>query len=222
MTTILVYLIPAILIVFILLYRMRTNVRSVYTKRSKRKKAETDNESLLSVSQGPAFFDDSSSSPLESLGSKIGRASKKVSKFITNLDSGQKSVSDINFLTPQELADEKRRKWAPTGLVKAPQYRYSYQNGTAVNVFGPYDPNAKMQMVYDTDSLDSSYIDDAPLVVAPPRRPPPPIPKQLDGVGSINKLHNSASRKQLLSDIRKIGNLTKPSVILKKLNRNHQ
>jgi len=99
---------------------------------------------------------------------------------------------------------------------------FSYQNGTAVNVFGPYDPNAKMQMVYDTDSLDSSYIDDAPLVVAPPRRPPPPIPKQLDGVGSINKLHNSVSRKQLLSDIRKIGNLTKPSVILKKLNRNHQ
>ena len=99
---------------------------------------------------------------------------------------------------------------------------FSYQNGTAVNVFGPYDPNAKMQMVYDTDSLDSSYIEDAPLVVAPPRRPPPPIPKQLEGVGTINKLHNSASRKKLLSDIRKIGNLTKPSVILKKLNQNHR
>jgi len=102
------------------------------------------------------------------------------------------------------------------------QYIFSYQNGTAVNVFGPYDPNAKMQMVYDTDSLDSSYIEDAPLVVAPPRRPPPPIPKQLEGVGTINKLHHSASRKKLLSDIRKIGNLTKPSVILKKLNQNHR
>ena len=109
---------------------------------------------------------------------------------------------------------------APTNL-SANQY-FSYQNGTAVNVFGPYDPNAKMQMVYDTDSLDSSYIEEAPLVVAPPPRPPPPIPKQLEGVGTINKLHNSASRKKLLSDIRKIGNMTKPSVILKKLNKNHK
>ena len=33
-------------------------------------------------------------------------------------------MSDINFLTPQELAEEKRRKRAPKGLVKAPQYRY--------------------------------------------------------------------------------------------------
>ena len=79
-----------------------------------------------------------------------------------------------------------------------------------------------MQMVHDTDSLDSSYMEDAPLVVAPPPRPPPPIPRQLEGVGTINKLHNSASRKKLLSDIRKIGNLTKPSVILKKLNQNHK
>ena len=76
-----------------------------------------------SVSHGPEIHD-GSSSPNESLGSKIGRASQKVSKLLLNFDSGQKSVSDINFLTPQELAEEKRRKRAPKGLVKAPQYRY--------------------------------------------------------------------------------------------------
>ena len=78
-----------------------------------------------------------------------------------------------------------------------------------------------MKMVYDTSSLDSSYIEETPLIVAPPppRRKPPPIPKALDTVGQIGKLHNSASRKKLLSDIRKIGGMTKPSVILKKLNK---
>ena len=91
-----------------------------------------------SVSHGPEIHD-GSSSPNESLGLKIGRASQNVSKLLLNFDSGQKSVSDINFLTPQELAEEKRRKRAPKGLVKAPQYRYRsaqhYFDRVSENIF---------------------------------------------------------------------------------------
>ena len=92
--------------------------------KKKRKRPETEYESL-NVSQGPSVFE-SSYSQGESLASQICRVANKIPKMLPKFELGQKSLSDINFLTPEELAGETQRRRAPNGLVKAPQYRYRF------------------------------------------------------------------------------------------------